>query len=388
MLQELRRAPLRTFSLSGRCLLTLALLLAAVQSGRAQTFRVLYSFAGPDGAAPHAGLILDTKGNLYGTTELGGSYSYGVVFKLAPSGKQTVLYNFTGGADGGTPLAGLVRDAKGNFYGTTYSRGSSYQGVVFKLTQKGKQTVLHTFTGHGGDGSSPVGTLVRDAKGNLYGTTQRGGSNGLSGTVYRLDRTGKETVLHSFIGAPTDGEEPDAGLVQDLNGNLYGTTYLGGDSDSGVVFKVNAVGHETVLHSFTGHSDGRPMASLIRDTHGTLYGTTSEADGTVFKLGKRGKEKVLYQFGGTSDGNSPYAGLSRDAQGNIYGTTFYGGYQDNGVVFKLDSAGNETVLYTFTGGSDGGNPFAGVILDTQGNLYGTTYHGGAYGGGTVFKLTP
>jgi uncharacterized repeat protein (TIGR03803 family) len=361
----------------------------AMPTARVQTLVVLHTFtAGAEGASPHAGLIPDAAGNLFGTTVSGGTYGYGSVFKLDTAGNATVLHSFTGGADGSGPHAGLVLDAAGNLYGTTANGGTYSYGVVFQLDTTGTETVLYTFTG-GADGANPYAGLLRDASGNLYGTTYYGGADN-KGVVFKLDPTGKETVLYSFTGA-SDGAHPYAGLIQDAAGNLYGTTYNGGSSNKGVVFKLGTTGIETVLHSFTGPPDGaNPSAGLIRDTAGNLYGATyyggSSDKGVVFKLDPTGRETVLYSFTGGSDGAHPYAGLIQDAAGNLYGTT-YGGGSGYGVVFKLGTTGTETVLHSFSGGAVGAFPHAGLIQDAAGNLYGTTYGGGS-GYGTVFKIFP
>jgi uncharacterized repeat protein (TIGR03803 family) len=373
------------------------------RSAQAQTFSVLYSFlGGTDGGDPEAGLVRDAlSGNLYGTTFSGGAYGSGTVFKVDTTGIETVLYSFKGTPDGVGPHAGLVRE--GNLYGTTTQGGAYGYGTVFKVDKKGKETVLYSFTGAGGDGNYPYAGLVRDAlSGNLYGTTFYGGTYLNYGTVFKVDKTGHETVLHSFTGG-TDGGNPYAGLVRDaLSGNLYGTTFGGGDltcnppTGCGTVFKVDATGNETVLYSFTGGTDGGyPRAGLVRDAKGNLYGTTSgggvQGYGTVFKVDTTGTETVLYSFGATAgDGAEPWASLVRDAQGNLYGTTFDGGAYDYGTVFKVDKKGKETVLYSFTGArGDGYYPIAGLVRDAlSGNLYGTTVGGGVQGSGMVFKLTP
>jgi uncharacterized repeat protein (TIGR03803 family) len=251
---------------------------------------VLHSFtnAAGDGGDPFAGLLLDTVGNLYGTTEIGGAFGYGTVFKLDPSGTETVLYSFTNaGGDGAYPLAGLVIDPVGNLYGTTDDGGSSGYGTVFKLDSSGSETVLHSFTNAGSDGAYPFAGLVMDTAGNLYGTTVQGGASNY-GTVFKLDPFGTETLLHSF--AYSDGAAPVAGLVIDPARNLYGTAHGGGPSGNGVVFKLDPSGTETVLHSFT-NSDGDggdPEGGLVMDPAGNLYGTTFEGGssnyGTLFKL--------------------------------------------------------------------------------------------------------
>jgi uncharacterized repeat protein (TIGR03803 family) len=310
-------------------------------------------------------LVRDHAGNLYGTTVDGrGGLSVcsggcGVVYKLGRTGKETVLYSFTGGADGGSSYAGLVRDKAGNLYGTTTGGGIYGQGTVFKLDATDKETVLYCFTG-GMDGGTPGARLLRDNAGNLYGTTQYGGDLSCSvsfppgcGVVFKLDPAGKETVLHSFTGP--DGSLSFTGLVRDAAGNLYGTTAFGGASGNGVVFKVDPAGKETVLHSFTGGADGaNPYASVVRDAAGNLYGTT-------------------YAGGNTGGFCSKYGGC--------------------GVVFKLDTTGEETVLHTFTG-RDGLQPRGALLRDAAGDLYGTTSIGGDLNGcsgigcGVVFKLTP
>jgi uncharacterized repeat protein (TIGR03803 family) len=325
----------------------------------------------------------------------------------------SVLYSFTGETDGEIPFGGLVRDAAGHLYGTTYTGGASRVGTVFKVSKGGKETLLHTFLGLP-DGAYPQAGLIRDAAGNLYGTTSIGGSNHC-GTVFKLDTTGKETVLYSFcsVTKAEDGRSPVAGLIRDAAGNLYGTTLVGGTYDQGVVFKLDTNGKETVLHTFGGGLDGGyPYAGLIRDAAGNIYGTTVYGGGTtddecfkqnggdmgcgtVFKLDRNNKETILYRFTGTGgDGRYPYAGLIRDATGNLYGTTMDGGiagctingFTNCGTVFKLDINNKESILYSFTGGWDGGNPQAGLVRDLAGNLYGTTWLSGANGVGTVFML--
>lgn len=390
--------------------LALALIvLASVPTAGAQTFRLLYQFkSGRDGSSPYSSLILDPEGNLYGTTMIDGAYSYGTVFKVSPEGKETVLHSFTGtGGDGANPVAPLIRDATGNLYGTTEygglfgdACGGNGCGIVFKLDPSGKETVLYSFAGIPQvDGMNPLQGLVRDSKGNLYGTTSQGGiySYGNSyGTVFKIDPAGKETLLHSFnpFNPPyDDGWYPMGGaLLRDSEGNLYGTTYLGGEPHFGVVFKLDASGTENVLYNFGGSGDGAyPYGALVRDTAGDLYGVTMQGGtyqgGTIFKLDDNNNETIVHSFGGSGDGAPPGGGLARDGAGNLYGTTTEGGSSYFGTVFKLDPSGKETVLHTFLG-KQGNGPDWGVIRDSKGNLYGTTQYGGAYGGGVVFKVTP
>jgi uncharacterized repeat protein (TIGR03803 family) len=351
---------------------------------------VLYSFSGGlDGGYPEGGVIIDSAGNLYGTTEYGGAPYRGVVFKVDTAGNETVLYTFSGETDGNQPLSGLFRDSSGNLYGTTYSGGASGAGVVFKVDTLGNETVLYSFTG-GDDGGSPWAGVILDASGNIYGTTAFGGTDN-AGVVYKLDTTGHETVLHSFtFGA--DGGEPLSGVVRDSAGDLFGTTFSGGSGGAGVVYKLNTSGHETKLYSFTGGADGKfpSWAGVIRDSSGNFYGTTANGGtanaGVVFKLDTSGNETVVYSFPGTADGGDPYGGVVRDSAGNFYGTTQSGGASGSGMVYKLDTSGHETVLYTFTGGADGSQPYAGVVLDSAGNLYGTTYMGGTGFSGVIYKV--
>jgi len=315
----------------------------------------------------------------------------------------TVLYNFQGSPDGEYPYAGLVRDKAGNLYGTTSNGGASdcSCGVVFKVDVSGTETLLHTFT-DSPDGAEPTyGSLIQDANGNLYGTTSNGGSNG-GGTVFKVVKSRgvwTERVLYSFGKRAPDGIGPQAGLVRDAAGNLYGTTASGGGAELGTVFKLDTNGKEILLHAFGGTSrrDGAlPYGGLIRDSLGNLYGTTmkggiSHSFGTVFKLEANHKEVVLHTFRGISgDGAYPLGNLVMDPEGNLYGTTEQGG-NDNcypplgcGTVYKVNKSGKETVLYrlkrTYAQGSD-----SGVIRDGAGNLYGTS-GGGAFGYGAVFKL--
>jgi|HubBroStandDraft_6_1064221.scaffolds.fasta_scaffold00165_7 uncharacterized repeat protein (TIGR03803 family) len=397
------------------------------EAAQPPTYTVLYTFKGrTDGAVPlTAGLIRDAAGNLYGTTGSGGNNldcsgafppGCGVVFKLDPSGKETALHAFTGGADGGDPNAGVIRDNEGNLYGTTDfgGSGSLSAGTVFKLDDTGQETVLHSFCSSSNctDGNGPFAGVIRDHEGNLYGTTLGGGEfctqYGGCGVVFKLDPSGKETVLYNFcpngFGNCTDGSFSTAGVVRDNEGNLYGTTGSGGANGQGTVFRLSPTGTETVLYSFAGGADGAsPYAGVIRDEAGNLYGTTTGGGpsgwGTVFKVDPAGIETVLYSFTGATDGGLPEAGLIRDEAGNLYGTTFFGGLASPpcssfcGVVFKLDTAGTETVLYSFAPNADGINPSAGLIQDAEGNLYGNTQYGGnescdhPYGCGVVFKLT-
>ena len=376
-----------------------ALLVAPAELAYAQTLTTLYSFTGDaDGGNPYFGdLVLDAKGNLYGTTFAGGS-GHGVVFKVTPSGAETVLHAFDS-TDGCSPYAGLIRDAKGNLYGTTGACGAYGNGTVFEVTKAGVATALYSFTG-GADGGQPFAGLVRDSLGNLYGTTNQGGAPGCfglgCGTVFEVTPSGTETVLHAFTGG-ADGENPVAALVRDAKGNLYGTTGQGGAQCCGTVFQITPSDMQSVLFNFSFANGSGPGPNRLVRAGGSFYGTTSAGgaygNGAVFELTKKGMQTVLYSFSGAADGFHPYGGVIRDAKGNLYGTAFQGAGEGCnttgcGTIYELTPAGKFTVLYTFTGGTDGGNPAGGLVMDKQGNLYGTTNAYGANGAGTVFKLTP
>ena len=327
----------------------------------------------------------------------------------------TLLYSFGGGSDGASPVGGLVMDGSGNLYGTAQSGGLSKYGTAFELEPTGNgsytESVLYSFTG-GSDGGNPVGGMIRDSSGNLYGTTRSGGGSNV-GTVFELVPNGSggytESVLHAFTGS-SDGADPVGRLLMDSGGNLYGTTEFGGSNNTGTVFKLAPSGGgytESILYSFAGGSDGaNPVTGLTMGNTGNLYGTTAyggssgsiNSYGSVFELASNGSggytESVLYRFTGGSDGANPFGGLIMDGAGNLYGTTEYGGgSQNDGDVFKLAPNGSggytESVLYSFSGGSDGANSLATLILDTAGNLYGTTqFGGGSNNSGTVFMLSP
>lgn len=384
--------------------------MAAPPVAQGQTFSVLYTFTSlAEGNSPGS-LTVDGAGNLYGTAQ-GGVNGEGIVYMLDPAGNKTVLYQFKQVPDGVWPV-NVVRDSAGNLYGATYRGGSTcfFQegcGTVFKLDADGNETILHRF-GRGTDGRFPNG-VIRDAAGNLYGTTVAGGVPSLCGdgcgTVFKVDASGKEIVLYRFRGG-ADGGIPVGGVILDSAGNLYGTTGTGGANTYGTVFKLDTNGKFTVLHSFTANEGCSVEASLLRDTAGNLYGTTNSCgqfgEGTVFKVAPSGKTTVLHTFTGGSDGGFPGGPVVQDKAGNLYGSATFGGNLTAplctlpettgpgcGVVFKIDTTGQYTVLHAFEGTD--GQWVGGVILDGVGNLYGTANDndiptGGEYG--TVFKIEP
>jgi len=381
----------------------LAVTTIAIPQAQAQAFKVVYNFTGEsDGGESLAGLTVDSAGNLYGTTNSGGLSNVGVVFKLSPSGAETVLHTFTDSPDGSNPNGGLLRDKSGNLYGTTKSGGSSGNGAVFEISASGKESVLYSFAG-GTDAADPVSSLAMDAAGNLYGTTVEGGSKG-NGTVFKLTHPQagakwKETVLYSF-GTGTDGTVPVAGVTLDAAGNIYGTTSEGGASGLGTIFKLASSGStytETKLHDFADGNDGAvPYAGLIFDKVGNLYGGATEGGtaggGTIFKLTPASGSwtfSVLYSLPGWNI-SGPFRNLMMDGAGNLYGTTHCDGTYDAGTVYKLslqNGSWTYTSLYVFTGGADGLYSFSNLVAD-QGKLYGTTNLGGANGFGVVFEVKP
>jgi uncharacterized repeat protein (TIGR03803 family) len=377
--------------------LTLALILllatVAVPSAQAQTFTDLFNFTGSTtGASPEAGLVRDAAGNLYGATRRGGVLNDGVIFKLNTSGVETVIFNFSGGTDGKFPHGSLILDAKGNLYGTTREGGASTYGTVFKMSPNGVETVLYSFAG-GADGCFPSGGLVADAKGNLYGVTGQCGASGV-GTVFKVSKSGKETILHSFAGGTTDGAYPYyTSLLIDAKGILYGVTFIGGTSNNGVLYRLNKRGTLTVLHSFAGGTTDGCFAygTPIMDKIGNLLGTTQQCGasnfGTVYKVSRSGKETIRHNFaGGTTDGAYPLAGVILDANGILYGDTELGGASNLGAAFKLKPNGKVILLHSFSG-SDGSHPLGVLIQDANGNLYATASQGGTSNAGDVWQIT-
>jgi uncharacterized repeat protein (TIGR03803 family) len=382
-----------------------------------KVFKTLASFDGTNGAAPlYGSLLRGIDGNVYGTTYEGGvskNCNYrgggcGTVFRITPRGKITTFYNFCSQsdcADGANPLAGLAQIADGTLYGTASDGGTSGSGTVFKITPRGKLTTIYTFCIQGppcSDGGDPLGGLMQAKDGNFYGTTQIGGRYS-SGTVFRVTPQGKLTMLHSF-GSNGDGSEPMGTLIQSTDGNFYGTTSTGGDNSActqtpcGTVFKMTPKGELTTLYTFcrqTNCSDGAsPWAGLLQATDGNFYGTTSAGgnsnQGTIFKITSTGELTRLYTFcrgANCSDGYEPISPLIQATDRSLYSTTYGGGKFGFGTVFKITLSGKLTTLHSFTS-TGGGGIYAGLLESTNGTLYGTTGAGGADGDGTVFKLLP
>jgi len=386
---------------------------ATAISSPAQTFTNLFSFNGTDGEHPFAPLVQGRDGNLYGTTAGDGINVGGTVFKITTKGVLTTLHSFEG-TDGFGPYAGLVQATDGNLYGTTYNGGASGNGTAFKITPGGKLTVLHSFCQTDcTDGANPVPGLTQGSDGDFYGTAMKGGTG--YGTVFKMTPKGGVTTLHTFEG--TDGANPEAGLVQTIEGNFYGTTYSGGASGTcftlgcGTVFRITPKGKLTTLYLFCTQSycpDGsNPVGTLVEGTDGEFYGTTSTGGGgydsaciggcgTVFKITSRGKLITLHRFcsqNNCTEGTLPTGNLVQATDRNFYGTTLVGGGGYNcydpygpgcGSVFEITPAGQLTTLHTF-GNGDAGSPWAGLVQDTDGSLYGTTT-GGTVTLGTVFSM--
>jgi uncharacterized repeat protein (TIGR03803 family) len=361
--------------------------MATPQVGRAQTLTTLANFVGTNGANPlFAPLVQGTDGNLYGTTQAGGAHQQGTVFKVTTAGTLTTLYSFCGQScgDGSAPFGGLVLGKDGNLYGTTEAGGTNNDGTVFKITPQGALTMLHSFNIR--DCFNPFAGLVQATDGNFYGTTESGGTN-LLGTLFKITPQGALTTLHSFDS--TDGSSPEAPLIQATDGNLYGTTYNGGavGEDYGTIFKITTRGALTTLHDFN-ETEGRAIVpALVQASDGNFYGTASEGGasgyGSVFMMTLDGTLTVLHSFNAT-DGATPNT-LVLGTDGNFYGTTVSGGANIAGIVFEITPQGSFTIIHEFNS-SDGADPFAGLVQATDGNFYGITNGGGTNRDGTVFRL--
>jgi uncharacterized repeat protein (TIGR03803 family) len=406
----------QSMSAIGKFMALFAVALALVGVGiprvHAQSFSVVHNFAGgSDGANPLSGFTTDAAGNFYGTTNAGGAYGAGTVFKMTVSGSEIVLSSF-GGTDGANPGASLLLDTTaGDLYGTTNAGGAFGAGTVFKVSvYGGRHQVLYSFNG-GTDGGSPQAGLTMDAAGFLYGTTTAGGSSN-NGTVFRLGLRPVSgslpyKVLYSF-GSGSDGQVPVAGVTLDATGNLFGTTSAGGTHGFGTVFKltkpawsgVNSPWIESTLHNFQDGTDGGvPYAGLVFDQAGNLYGAATEGGqspnvgGTIFKLTPSQNSwsfTTLYSLPGSGISGT-FRNVLMDASGNLYGTTHCDGANNAGTVYKLTPSGGTWTyhsLYVFNGGSDGLYSFSNLVFDANGNLYGSTNEGGSHGAGVIFKVKP
>lgn len=386
----------------------IALVLLAISSTQAQTFRALHQFNDQaDGAFSEGSVILDSAGNIYGTTTNPGS-----VFKINKNGNESVLKFINGGpgdVGGEFPKGSLTLDAAGNLYGVA-DGGSGGAGIVYKLSPKGEQTVLFAFQG-GLDNTNPkapAGGVLLGKNGNIFGAAQFG--NKLKcfigcGSIFRLDAAGTMHFLHKFTGG-ADGASPIGPLVQDASGNLYGVAQSGGDrscpekfliqgAGCGIVFKIDTNHVLTVLHTFTGRTDGAvPQGGLLLDASGNLFGATLEGgdsdNGIIYEIASDGAYTVLHRFA-PKEGRNLNGGLVSDPAGNLYGTAQLGGDQNLGTAFELTPDGTVNVLHNFQGLKDGAVPFAGLFRDQAGHLFGTTSKNfliQIVQGGNVFEITP
>jgi uncharacterized repeat protein (TIGR03803 family) len=393
-----------------------AALFFAGSAGKAATTDVIYSFGGEDdGEYTDTDIAIDAAGNLYGTSVLGGDFGGGTVWQLSPVGNgwvHTVLYNFTGGVDGGEPYKGVTLDGAGNLYGTAVTGGSGSCeggcGVTYQLTKSGDtwtQRVIHAFTG-GADGSGPGARVAVDKRGNLYGMTPTGGANGL-GVIYLLRPKASAgwsfRVIHTFTGG-SDGSSGSAGKMVFRGGRVFGAATAGGNHSAGAIFQLTPTQTGEwdfkTLYSFQGAPDGVfPYGAVLFDSAGNIYGTTyyggTNGIGAVYKLipttSGEWNETVLYSFQNGNDGNSSISNLVFDAAGNLYGTTSEGGL-GSGTIFQLTPGPNgtwtESIPHSFQGTPDGAFPYAGMVGDGLGNFFGATVHGGDDGDGTIYRFTP
>ncbi len=391
------------FGAAGEVCSTLALIAVTTIQLAAQSFTTLHSFDSSDGSLPTAGLIQATDGNLYGTTFAGGPGTLlggGTIFKMTPSGAVTTLFDFGYSRRGSGPASGIIQGTDGNFYGTT-SGLSGNGGTVFTMSTTGVVETLYTFCLQSGcaDGDQPNAGLLQAFNGNFYGTTSLGGAHN-QGTVFEITSYGKLTTLYSFCSQPgcADGAYPYQGkLFQMPDGELYGTTLNGGGpTNSGTIYKITPAGALTTLYQFcskSGCSDGRhPWAGLIFGYAEDLYGATSQGgtndNGIIFRITTSGEFTVLHRFNG-SDGANPEAALQTTG-GEFYGTTSAGGANGGGTIFELAFGGSLSTRYNFCAQAnceDGFDSRATLAQDTNGTFYGTTYGGGASGNGTVFSFS-
>ncbi len=432
-------------SIASTFLVALALAVAMTGTAHGYKLRTLYSFCSQggcaDGREPASGLLQDSSGNLYGTALFGGANGVGAIYELVPNARKTkwkykVLYTFCGCADGSDPLSSLIIDSAGNLYGTTMAGGANDGGVVYRLVPNAKRTTwtletLYSFCSASdcADGRLPQSDLAYAGKGSgapydgtspLYGTTSLAGAN-KQGVVFSITPGGQswnEQVLYDFCALANcaDGAGPTAGVSIDAKGNIFGTTYYGGQGNQGTVFELNAARTETVLHSFCSQAnclDGAfPAADLIMDATGSLFGTTFGGGskgrncddigvsgcGIAFKLvpdGEMSTLTVLHDFcarKNCTDGGYPLASLTMDGAGNLYGATLYGGGNGSalgsGIVFNLNAPKPLYAFCKLDDCADGALPEGNLILDASGNIFGTALEGGATGNGMVFELVP
>jgi uncharacterized repeat protein (TIGR03803 family) len=359
------------------------------------TVSVLYSFGNsPDAQGPTAGVIQGSDGNFYGVTGYGGANNAGTVYKITPAGVETVLWSFGSGSDGSYPSASLVQGSDGNFYGTATSGGAYEHGAVFKITPSGSETVLWSFGASDSDGMLPATGLIQATDGNFYGATEYGGTSGY-GNIFRITPSGTETEVVALAYAP-DRNNYVTGLIQGSDGSLYGMMTAdssGGDGNGyGSTFKLTLDGTLTTLGQFDGTDGSLPVGKLVQASDGNFYGMTerggSSGYGNIFKMTPSGTVSNVYAFVADIDGENPAGGLIQGSDGNLYGVTPYGGADGNGILFQVTLSDIKTTLYNFPAGTDpySDGPVDAVFLGTDGGLYGVTSEGGTNGTGSVFQF--
>jgi uncharacterized repeat protein (TIGR03803 family) len=358
---------------------------------QAATLTTLFSFNGANGALPNGQLIIDSSGTLFGTTSRGGANGLGTVYKFDRNGALTTLFNFNG-SNGQNPSGGVISDRSGNLFGTTVGGGAGGQGTIFRLSNSGSLTTLFSFSGL--NGNEPSNNLILDTSGNLFGTTLRGGAGGPppifaggQGTVFKLDPTGALTNFVSFNGS--NGAQPIGGLTADRSGNIFGTTALGGRGRGrGTIFRVDQAGVFTTISNINDPNANGPFTNVIADNSGNLFGTTFSGgqfgSGSIFKLDNAGVFSTLASLNNQS-GVFPTGGLITDTSGNLFGTTAFGGANNRGTIFKLDKAGVLTTLVNFDDISGSGDN-ARLIAVAGGKLLGTTAFGGLNRAGIIFSV--
>jgi uncharacterized repeat protein (TIGR03803 family) len=370
----------------------------------APVFKTLVNFDGTNGAGPNLSPIQGTDGNLYGGTGNGGEYGQGVLYKMTPGGTLTTIYSFCAesGCPDGQGGAPEVLGMDGNFYGSNAYGGAFGDGTIYKVTEKGVLTTLHSFDGMDGD---QIKHLIQSSTGNFYGTASNGGNlsdcNDLGcGTVFEMTPTGTITTLHDFCSLAdcADGAVLYDALVQGPNGNFYGTTWAGGTGNGGTIFEITPTGTLTTLYSFCVPDypycgDGSNPIKLVLGNDGNFYGTTAygggNGEGSVFKITPSGTLTTIYSFCAQvacTDGATPRDGLTLGSDGNFYSTTYFGGANNQGTIFEITSAGVPTTLHSFDG-TDGRYPIQHLFQATNGTFYGVTDNDGSSNDGTVYNLS-
>jgi len=386
-----------------------ALALCVAAALTPQSLTTLHSFTGTDGANPRGALIQAADGHLYGTTRNGGANKSGAIYKISANGEYTALYSFcalTLCGDGSQPVAPLLQTSDGQIYGTTYYGGASSSGTVFTITPGGALTTLHSFCSEGNscpEGAFPLAGVIQASDGNLYGTTFFGPGGNL-GTIFQITPAGTLTTLYKFCGGGVrcrQAGNPEQ-LLQGTDGNFYGTDYLGGSGGYGTVFRFSSGNTlDTVHHFCVGGVMGcpagaNPVVGMVEAVNGDFYGVSgggASGEGMIFRINPNGTFVRLYSFcsqTGCADGAAPYAELVQATDGNLYGTTSQGGAHSGGTIFRITPEGALTSLYSFcaqSGCPEGSLPMTALVQDTDGELYGTTFYGGASGNGTVYRLS-